>query len=92
MLGVSSVSDLMEEALGKGHHTVRYLSRNWSGTGSGMSIEESVMREAKISGGIGHGALFHEDALGSWLLFIEHTSKIMNKAAKKINTVFLWFD
>ena len=34
------------------------------------------MREAKASGGIGHGALHHEDALGSWFLFIEHTSKV----------------
>ena len=32
-------------------------------TGSDMSIEESVMREAKTSGGIGHGTLRHEDAL-----------------------------
>ena len=28
-----------------------------------MSIEESAMREAKTSIGIGHGALRHEDAL-----------------------------
>ena len=34
------------------------------------------MREAKTSGGIGHGALSHEDAFGSWFLFIEHTSKV----------------
>ena len=40
-----------------------------------MSIEESVMREAKTSGGIGHRALHHEGALGSWFLFIKHTSK-----------------
>ena len=46
--------DLMDEVFGKGHHTVRYLSRNWSGTGSDMSIEESVMREAKTSG-VGQG-------------------------------------
>ena len=66
--------DLMDEAFGKDHHTVRYSSRNWRGTGSDMSIEQSVMKEAKTSGGIGHGALRHEDALGSWFLFIEHTS------------------
>ena len=65
----------MDEVFGKGHHTVRYSSRNWRGTWSDMSIEESVMREAKASGGIGHGALHHEDALGSRFLFIEHTSK-----------------
>ena len=53
----------MDEVSGKGHRTVRYSSRNWRGTGSDMSIEESVMREAKNSGGIGHGALRHEDAL-----------------------------
>ena len=41
-----------------------------------MSIEESMMREAKTSGGIGHGALRHEDALESWFLFIDHTSKV----------------
>ena len=55
--------DLMDEVFGKGHHTVRYSSRNWRGTGSDMSIEESVMRKGKASGGIGHGALRHEDAL-----------------------------
>ena len=68
--------DLIDEASGNRHHTVRYSSRNWRGTGSDMSIEQSVMREAKTSGGIGHGALHHEDALGSWFLFIEHTSKV----------------
>ena len=56
----------MDAVFGKGHHTVRYSLRSWRGTGSDMSIEESVMREAKTSGGIGHGALRHEDALGSW--------------------------
>ena len=34
------------------------------------------MREATTSSGIGHGALCHEDALGSWFLFIEHASKV----------------
>ena len=53
--------DLMDEVFGKGHHTVRYSSRNWRGTGS--DIEDSVMREAKTSSGIDHGALRHEDAL-----------------------------
>ena len=54
--------DLMDEVSGKGHHTVRYPSRNWRGTGFDMSIEESAMREAKTSV-IGYGALRHEDAL-----------------------------
>ena len=68
--------DLMDEVFGKGYHTVRYSSRNWSGTGSDMSMEESVKREAKTSGRIGHGALCYEDTLGSWFLFIEHASKV----------------
>ena len=55
--------DMIDEVSGKGHHTVRYSSRNWRCTGSDMSVEESAMREAKTSGGIGHGALRHEDAL-----------------------------
>ena len=76
--------DLMDEVFGKGHHTVRYSSRNWRGTWSDMSIEESVMREAKTSAGIGHGALRHEDALGSWFLFIEHTSKVSEDYAGSI--------
>ena len=76
--------DLMDEVFGKSHHTVRYSSRNWIGTGSVMSIEESVMREAKTSGGIGHGALRHEDALGSWFLSIEHTSKVSENYAASI--------
>ena len=76
--------DLMDEVFGKGHHTVRYLPRNWRGTWSDMSIKESVMREAKTSGGIGHGALCHEDALGSWFLFIDHTSKVSEDYAGSI--------
>ena len=74
----------MDEIFGKGHHTVRYLSRNWRGTGSDMNIEESVMREAKTSGVIGHGTLRHEDALGPWFLFIEHTSKVGENYAASI--------
>ena len=66
----------MDEAFGNRHHTVRYSSRNWRSAGSDMSIEQSVMREAKTSSGIGLGALRHEDPLGSWFLFIEHTSKV----------------
>ena len=49
-----------------------------------MSIEESVMREAKTSGGSGHGALCCEDALGSWFLFIEHASKVSEDYAGSI--------
>ena len=76
--------ELMDEVFGKDHHTVRFSSINWTGTRSDMSIEESVMREAKTSGGIGHGALSHEDALGSWFLFIEHTSKVSEDYAGSI--------
>ena len=75
---------LMDVVFGKDHHTVGISSRNWTGTRFDMSIEESVMREAKTSGGIGHGALRHEDALGSWLLFIEHTSKVSEDYAGSI--------
>ena len=49
-----------------------------------MSIEQLVMREAKTSGGIGHEALRHEDAFGSWFLFIEHTSKVSEDYAGSI--------
>ena len=49
-----------------------------------MSIDESVMREAKTSGGIGHGALCYEDSLGSWFLFIEHASKVSEDYAGSI--------
>ena len=74
----------MDEVFAKGHHTVRYSSRNWSGTGSDMSIEESVMREAKTSGWIGHGAVCYEYALASWFLFIEHASKVSEDYAGSI--------
>ena len=43
---------LMDEVFGKDHHRVRFSLRNSTGTRSDMSIEESVMREAKTSGGI----------------------------------------
>ena len=42
------------------------------------------MREAKTTGGIGRAALRHEDALGPWFLFIEHTSKVSEDYARPI--------
>ena len=42
------------------------------------------MREAKTSSGIDHGALRHEDALCSWFLFKEHTSKVSEDYAGSI--------
>ena len=42
------------------------------------------MIEAKTSGGIGHGTLCHEDALGPWFLFIEHTSNVSEDYAGSI--------
>ena len=69
---------------GSSYGKKRYSSRNWSGTGSDMSIEESVMRETKTSGGIRHGAQCCEDALGSWFLFIEHASKVSEDYAGSI--------
>ena len=50
----------MDEVFGKGIHTVRYSEKLESTV---SDIEESVMREAKTSSGIDHGALRHEDGL-----------------------------
>ena len=54
--------DLVKKFFDEGFHTIRYASRNWSGTWSDMAIEESVMRDAKSSGGLSHGTLRDLDA------------------------------
>ena len=72
-------SDLVKKFFEKGLHTVRYLSRNWSGTWTARSIEHIGMREAKTSGGIVHGTLRNEDSLDIWFHLVEHTSKVSGK-------------
>ena len=69
----------MKKFFDKGLHTVRYSSRNWSGTWNDMSIEHRGMSEAKTSGGIVHKTLRNEDALDIWFHFVEQTSKVSGK-------------
>ena len=54
----------MKKLFDEGFHTIRYASRNWSGTWSDRAIEESVMRDAKSSGGLSHGTL--RDLMHLW--------------------------
>ena len=53
-----------------------------------MAIEESVMRDAKSSGGLSHGTLRDLDAsLETWFLFTECTSKISEKVKSLVKSM-----
>ena len=53
-----------------------------------MAIEESVMRDAKSSGGFSHGTLRDLDAsLETWFLFTECTSKISGKVKSLVESI-----
>ena len=68
---------LVDEFFLGGLHTVRYSQRNWSGHWSDMAIEESVMRDAKTSGGLVHGTLRNIDSsLDTWFLYASHTAEV----------------
>ena len=68
--------DEVREFFGAGRHTVRYSESAWSGTWSDLSIEESLMRYSKSSGGLSHASMRNDDALDTLLLIATHTADV----------------
>ena len=77
---------LIVEFFHDGLHTVRYSSRNWSGTWPDMSIEESIMRHSKSSGGLTHGTMRNfETSLKTWFAFSQCTSSVSGEVERLID-------
>ena len=80
--------DLVREFFFSAIHTVRYSDLNWCGTWSDMSIEETVNRDAKSSGGLTHGTLRNiETMLITWFSFTQCTSAVSGKLQSVIDSL-----
>lgn len=68
--------DVVNEFFLKGQHAVRYSDGNWGGVWSDMAIKQTLMKSAKTSGGLAHGALRYPDVLKTWVITAPHTSEV----------------
>ena len=76
-----------------GNHAVRFSDHEWSGTWTDITIETTLMREAKSSGGLNRGRFRNESAHKSWVQTLNHFSFIhqeleggMNKRGVPVHT------
>ena len=59
-----------------GYFTIRRSDRFWSGIWSDMTIEQILMRNLKVSGGLTHGRGLTESTLGLWTSIFPFSIKI----------------
>ena len=57
-------------------HTVCYSTAKWAGIWTYLSIEQTLMRYCKSSGGLSRGRLRSESSQKIWLLNLVHTTKV----------------
>ena len=73
-------SPMFKETLSKftlyGNHVVRFSDHEWSGTWTDITIETTLMREAKSSGGLNRGRFQNESSHKSWVQTLNHFSFI----------------
>lgn len=73
-------SPVFQESLTKftvyGNHAVRFSDHEWSGTWTDITIESTLMREAKSLGGLNRGRFRNESAHKSWIQTLNHFSFI----------------
>ena len=90
-------STVFQETLTKftvhGNHAVRFSDHEWSGTWTDITIETTLMCEAKSSGGLNRGRFRNESAHKSWVQTLNHFSFIhqeleggMNKRGVPVHT------
>ncbi|KAH9633048.1 hypothetical protein HF086_000408 [Spodoptera exigua] len=60
--------DYYEKFVKEGLFTIRRTKKHCSGTWTDMTIEQSLMRSMKTSGGFTRGRGYSEDVLGKWVL------------------------
>ena len=71
---------MFQETLSKftvyGNHVVRFADHEWSGTWTDITIETTLMREAKSSGGLSRGRFRNKSAHKCWVQTLNHFSFI----------------
>lgn len=70
----------------EGYFTIKRSSKFWCGTWSDMTIEQTLMRSMKTSGGLTSGRGFKSSVLIRWLLGTPIASAINDQVEKLANT------
>lgn len=68
-----------EDYVQKGYFTIRRSEKFWSGIWSDMTIEQTLMRSMKTSGGLTHGRGMTDSMLTKWVIGMPTTLKITEK-------------
>jgi hypothetical protein len=80
---------MFQEPLSKftvyGNHVVRFSDHEWSGTWTDITIETTLMREAKSSGGLSRGRFWNKSVHKSWVQTLNHFSFITRAQMEKEN-------
>ena len=63
----------------RGYFTIRRSEKFWSGIWSDMTIEQTLMRSMKSSGGLTHGRGMTDSVLAKWILGMPTTLDITEK-------------
>ena len=82
-------SPVFQESLTKftvyGNHAVRFSDHEWSGTWTDITIESTLIREAKSLGGLNRGRFRNESAHKSWVQTLNHFSFIHQQLEGRMN-------
>ena len=68
-----------------GNHVVQFSDHEWSGTWTDITIETTLMREAKSSGGLSRGRFWNKSVHKSWVQTLNHFSFITRAQMEKEN-------
>lgn len=67
-----------------GNHVVRFSDHEWSGTWTDITIETTLMREAKSYGGLSRGRFRNDSSHKSWVQTLNHFSFIHQELEKNM--------
>lgn len=63
----------------KGFFTIRRSNKNWAGLWSDLTVEQTLMRTMKTSGGLTHGRGITDSVLSRWILGMPATCEMCTK-------------
>ena len=73
----------------KGGFTIRRTHKMWAGIWSDMTIEQVLMRQLKVSGGLTHGRGMTDNATTQWVASLPACTELINQFEEFCDVAFL---
>ena len=73
----------------KGGFTIRRTHKMWAGIWSDMTIEQVLMRQMKVSGGLTHGRGMTDNATTQWVASLPTCTELINQFEEFCDVAFL---